>query len=605
MARHAAAKHGAPSRWPRRAKIIAPLVVLIVIAGAITAFALGRTQGHPQAAAPPTGPCALGTIRLSVGADPDAVGWLRDLAGRYTAARHEVNHQCITPEVAPLSTADAGLALRTTPVLGSTPPAVWVPESTTALNLVRATPASAAVLPATAPSIATSPMVLATTADATQAIQAAGRGPALAKAVLRAATDPHGWGALGHPDWGVMHLSVPDPETTDAGLATISAAAATVAGVAPPDLSKTMFTSSSVQGGLRALNGVTSTDQDSDALLSAARKATSEDSLRSSLGLLTVPEQDVWRYNAASPKVPLHASYPWDGSLGTDYPFVTTHGQWMDPQTNKAATDFENWLRSAPAQDQLARAGLRHADGSPGALRGTGISKATFAPTPLHGEGAAAAGRTAWALITRRVSVLGLIDVSGSMSEVVQPDGQTKLDLARAAASGSLNLFSSSDQIGLWEFSTALDGSRPYKELVPLGPVDEKIGGVDRRDASATAYKSLKATGGTALYASVLAADDAAKNNYVTHGVNTVVLLTDGRNEDASGGPDLPTLLSDLQQTAHSETPVHVITIAYGKDADTDALAKIAKASGGKSFVAPDPSTIDDVFISALGAVGS
>ncbi len=603
MARHAAARHATPSRWPRRAKIVAPIVVIVVIAGAITALAVGRSPSHPPAHQ--SGPCSLGTIRVSVGADPEVVGWLRGLTSRYVAARHEVNHECIVPEVDALSTADASLALRTTPVTGATPPAVWIPESSTALNLLRATPASADVLPATAPSIATSPLVLATSADASGAIQSAGRGPDLAKAFLHDAADPHGWAALGHKDWGPIHLSVPDPETSVTGLAAVSAAAATTAGVSAQDLAKTMFTATSVQGGLRALSHVTSTDSGTEALLASAKKATSDDALRSDVGVLTVLERDVWRYNSDSPKVPLHATYPWQGSLGADYPFVTTNGQWMDPLTRKAATDFQNWLRSAPAQAQLAHDGLRRADGSAGALRATGISKATFGPAPLHAEGAAAAGRTAWALITRRVSVLGLIDVSGSMAAVVPPGKDTKLDLAREAATGSLDLFSANDQIGLWEFSTALDGNRPYKELVPLGGAEDKVGNGTRRDASEAAYKSLQPSGGTALYASILAADDAAAQSYLKDGVNTIVLLTDGRNEDPSGGPDLPALLDHLQQTSQSDTPVHIVTIAYGKDADTDALAKIAKASGGKSFVAPDPRTIDDVFVSALGALGS
>ncbi len=603
MARHAAARHGTPSRWSRRAKIIAPIVVIVVIAGAITALAFGRSPSRP--AAQKTGPCSLGTIRVPVGADPDVVGWLQGLTSQYVAARHEVNHECIVPQVDALSTADASLALRTTPVTGATPPAVWIPESSTALNLLRANPASADVLPAGAPSIATSPLVLATSADAADAVQSAGRGPDLAKAFLKAATDPHAWGALGHKNWGPIRLSVPDPETSVTGLAAVSAIASTTAGVSPQDLSKKMFTSSSVQGGLRALSRITRTGSGTDDLLSSARKATSDDSLRSQDGVLTVLERDVWRYNSDSPKVPLHATYPWQGSLGADYPFVITDGQWMDPLTRKAATDFQNWLRSAPAQAQLAHDGLRRADGSPGGLRATGISTATFAPAPLHADGAAAAGRTAWALITRRVSVLGLIDVSGSMAATVPPGKDTKLDLARAAATGSLDLFSGNDQIGLWEFSTGLDGDKPYKELVPLGGANGKVGGVTRRDASEAAYKSLQPTGGTALYASVLAADDAAEHSYLKDGVNTIVLLTDGRNEDASGGPDLRTLLDHLKQTADGDTPVHIVTIAYGKDADTDALAKIAKASGGKSFVAPDPRTIDDVFVSALGALGS
>ena len=80
-----------------------------------------------------------------------------------------------------------------------------------------------------------------------------------------------------------------------------------------------------------------------------------------------------------------------------------------------------------------------------------------------------------------------------------------------------------------------------------------------------------------------------------------VRLLTDG--EDANSSIDLPTLLTQLKQKQDSAQPVHIVTIAYGSDANVDVLKQIAAATGGASFAAPDPRAISTVFISALSAL--
>ena len=68
--------------------------------------------------------------------------------------------------------------------------------------------------------------------------------------------------------------------------------------------------------------------------------------------------------------------------------------------------------------------------------------------------------------------VLLLVDVSGSMSEVADPDtGATKLDLAKQATITALDEFNDDDEVGLWVFSTDLgtsdDPEGQYLELVP------------------------------------------------------------------------------------------------------------------------------------------
>ena len=74
--------------------------------------------------------------------------------------------------------------------------------------------------------------------------------------------------------------------------------------------------------------------------------------------------------------------------------------------------------------------------------------------------------------------------------------------------------------------------------------------------------------------------------------------------EDTDSRVKLPQLLAMLQRppgegAAEGEVP-RLFTIAYGEEADKDALQRISKASGGQIFDASDPDKIDQVFASVI-----
>ncbi len=57
--------------------------------------------------------------------------------------------------------------------------------------------------------------------------------------------------------------------------------------------------------------------------------------------------------------------------------------------------------------------------------------------------------------------VLLLMDVSGSMGEIADPEtGATKLDLAKQATITALDEFNDDDEVGLWVFTTDLGDQR-------------------------------------------------------------------------------------------------------------------------------------------------
>jgi Ca-activated chloride channel homolog len=87
-------------------------------------------------------------------------------------------------------------------------------------------------------------------------------------------------------------------------------------------------------------------------------------------------------------------------------------------------------------------------------------------------------------------------------------------------------------------------------------------------------------------------AADQAKD-YRDTSINTIVLLSDGKNDTTHPG-DLGGLSQQLGHQNHS-TPVLVFTLAYGPDADVPTLLEIARASGAHYYDATDPNRLEEV----------
>jgi Mg-chelatase subunit ChlD len=82
---------------------------------------------------------------------------------------------------------------------------------------------------------------------------------------------------------------------------------------------------------------------------------------------------------------------------------------------------------------------------------------------------------------------------------------------------------------------------------------------------------------------------------------NTVVLFTDGRNEDADG-PSLASTLAQLTRDAKANPGqrVQIVGIAMGPDADLEALEELADATGGEAYRANSPEALQTVLFDAL-----
>lgn len=139
-----------------------------------------------------------------------------------------------------------------------------------------------------------------------------------------------------------------------------------------------------------------------------------------------------------------------------------------------------------------------------------------------------------------------------------------------------------------------------YDELTPIRRLDSP----GQREALASAATDALANrlgGGTGLYDTALAAFTKVQDTYDPSYSNSVILMTDGRNEDANS-ISLEQLLAELKKRQDPARPVLIVTIGISDDADTSALKQIAEATGGTSHIERSAADVKGVFYEAITA---
>lgn len=555
----------------------AAVVVLVVLAGA-GAFGLWRFGGSVTS-------CA-GEVKLTLAAAPEIATPLRESAALWARGAHGGGGECVAVEVNAVRSADMALAVADaggvvltglTPLVragGAAPmprvavPDVWVPDSSAWLVRVRG--AGSGLVPPQAPSIATSPVVLAMPEP-------------LAGTVGWPSAEVTWSGLLQRlaPGSG-MRIGIVEPNRDAAGLSGLVAldGAAAATGAAADQATVAV---------MRALfqNQFADTGQ----LLNRFPKSSAPEVLGATLAAAPLPEYLLLGYNAGAPAVRLAAVHVTPAPIALDYPYAVLPGIAADRV--RLADELRYHLAGEDFRARLSTANLRGPDGTAhfAAPAGTPLTTA-----PGHVDGAALNQTlSTWISVTRPARMLAIIDVSGSMAQSVSAAAGTRMDVAIEAARQGLALFDDSWQVGLWIFSTRLSGDKDYRELLPITSM-----AVQKRALEA-ALGTIKPVpnGGTGLYDTVLAAYRTVQTNWDPAFVNSIVLLTDGRDEDRNS-IGLDALLDQLQTIRDDQRPVQVIAIGIGDEVSQEELERITNTTGGGTFIARDPSAIGAIFAKAL-----
>ncbi|MPZ00198.1 MAG: VWA domain-containing protein [Actinophytocola sp.] len=443
---------------------------------------------------------------------------------------------------------------------GATPD-VWIPEST--MWLQHANDKGAWDVPVNGTSIASTPVVLALTDDA-------------AAQLGWPAVTPR-WSAVVGPDAGDFDVGIADPAWDPASLSALIALRHLAGG-------GKAYTSS-----LRHVSANATEDPETH-----YRRLPGNSGDTEPLDAFPTTEFDLLTHNVEARDVALVASYSEQPIPALDFPYIVLPDTTGAQRT--AAKDFLDRLLSERVAEAFADAGFRTPEGVALRKRGERTSSQAVQPVALPDAGEVRQLLNEWAGVNLSARIQVLLDVSGSMSAVVPGTDKTRMAATIEAAELGLRLFKPTTKIGLWLFSTYLDGTKPYRELLPVRPVSEHLSG----DGIARLRAVANQVGGnTGLYDSTLAAYRQATEHWEAGRINIVVVLTDGRNAYPEG-ITREQLLTKLGTLRDPRRPLQIIGIGIGPDVDKRELAQIAAATGGEAFTTPDPSRIQDVFYAAL-----
>lgn len=600
-----------PRRSPRPF-VVAILVAVVLIGGLRFLTTRGASSSDDGEVASAGGRCGGDELTLAVTASSEKAQLMKQLATAYTREGRAVDGRCVRVEVTSKASggAMAALAKGWDEATDGPRPDVWTPASSGWVRLLEQRTLATdrpKLIPASIPKIAASPLVIAMPRPMAQALGWPKKQLGWSD-VLELSQDDTGWARHGHPEWGQFRLGKTNPNFSTSGLnATIGAYFAATrlsSDLTEKDLASPK-TRKFVEGVERSVVHYGDTTL---TFLSNLQRADDQGAGLSYISAVTVEEKSVWDYNQGNPtgdpatlgqhpkpKVPLVAIYPKEGTLLSDHPWVVLTAPWVDDAKRKASADLLAFLQGAEARAKFQEFAFRDGQDKPGPLVNEANGLLRDEPRALLSPPAPRVLDKllrSWASLRKQATVLLVIDTSGSMGEQVAGTGRSKLELAKQAARNSLSQFASGDQVGLWMFSTQLDGETDYRELVPIGPMDSQ-----RRAQLGERIDGLQPGGGTGLYDTSLAAHQFVEGRASADDINAVVLLTDGRNED--NGISLDNLLSQLR-TEEGARSVRLFTIGYGEDADLGTLRQISQTTNAAAYDSSDPTSIDQVFTAVI-----
>lgn len=435
------------------------------------------------------------------------------------------------------------------------------------------------------------------------------------KDIEKYVADPNGWASLGKPLWGSFKIAKTNPNTSTTGLSAILGQAyaasgkskdLTVADVeAAKDFSKT-FESGTIHYGDTTGKVLTT-------LYNAGKNGTGGTNYVSAVAL---EETSLFWYNKGNPdshtvqpgetltppKEKLVAVYPSEGSLWSDNPAGVLNSPWVTADQKTAGAAFLKYLKTKNAQEVLPNYGFRPLDTSVDVSKSLNASvgidpKQPKVTLPKPSADVVSAALDQWTEIRKPSAVLELIDISGSMDDAIG-DGRSKLDGAIQGASSTLGNFRSTDEIGVWAFTTELkskvgDGVTPVYDFGPLEGNKEKVDG----SIKDLAYSNRQ---GTPLYDAISTGYDYMLKKAETGRINAIVVLSDGQDTDSKTSLDSLLVKLNKKTEGSDNSPVRIFTIAYGEGADKDTLQKISSSTGGQMFDASDATKIDEVFQSVI-----
>lgn len=393
------------------------------------------------------------------------------------------------------------------------------------------------------------------------------------KDIDKVATNPSGWAAYGHPEWGKFRWGHAHPDANSGFLAVLSevyAASGKTKGLTASDLKR-----QNVISFLRDIEGAVEhyglSNSWIDNLMHLKGPAY--------LSCAVQYENTIIQTNEEHQNTPfkLVAVYPKEGNMWTQHPVAVLNESWMTPEKEEASKEFITFLLSKDSQEKAMELGLRPImkelqlaapfDEDHGIIRDVSAFKRFTVPD----EDVLKRIRDLWEDVKMPASVILVMDTSGSMNG-------TPIDNARKGAADFIRHMKPRDQLKVVTFNNRVN------TLIDMCSIR------DCGEKAARRIEGVFAQGGTALYEAVAKTYRELKETRRRNPKRrySILVLSDGK--DTSSKMSVHDFMDILPKTEDYDVP-KIFTIAYGDEADKDLLAEIANKTNARLFT----STTEDI----------
>ncbi|MBF6227303.1 VWA domain-containing protein [Nocardia abscessus] len=526
-------RSGTRSRGVSKGPVIAVVAVVLLTAIVVGWFQLRDRAATQDSAA--AAECVEGPATLYVTADPSIAAQVRTAADSYNATQPKVRDHCARVAVtAQPSSAVVAAFTSGKPwdqALGPQP-ALWIADSTRSIESMRVP----GLIEGTPVSIAASPIVLAVPEELHRALEQAEVSwadlPRLQQGSL---------GEIGLSGWGGLRMALP---SGDATLAAATAVGSAVSGAEP-------LTEQAAQSGqvVAAISGLAADAPESSGAAGALSEITAQDA---PMHTIAATEQQL----KGLPGV--LGFRPAGSAPVADYPAALMSGAWVDKTQNLIAGRFTDYLRKPEQAQAFVAAGF-------------GSAPQTAAAVPSRGALDKVRDTLAHPVLGVRSTVL--VDVSASMGTA--EGATTRLANVLAALNSTMTVMPPEFGLGVWTFGKNLDGNTPYRVAAATAPLT-----TDQRTKISTALSSVRPDESRSdqAYPSLIAAYKSAVTGYTPGRTNSVLLITDGPDDDSTvTGTQLA---ADITAAIDRTRPVRLDVIVLG-GSGTQTLQALAQQTGG------------------------
>jgi Ca-activated chloride channel family protein len=555
----------------KRSQLLILAVAVIAVVAAVVLRADDEDQGANGATTAATAP--QGSLAVSFVYSPEKEKFLKPLIRRFNEKAPKVGGKPVFVDGQVMSSGEAEEKMAS----GDLQPVVWSPASSLWARLLNFDADRSYAGPEN-PSIVRTPLVIAMWEPMAKALGYP-RKPIGFADILRLATSPGGWRAVGRPEFGDFRLVHTNPDFSTSGLSAVVAEYYSATGK-KEGLLEDDVASSRARQRVRGIERSIVHYGDTTLFIADQMKAHGPEYASA----VAMEEVTLLNFNLKrGSQQKLVAVYPKEGTFYSDNPFVVIDAPWVSARERKAARLFQRFLAEEVTPELAAKSGFRPADPDTKPVAPIDESHGADPSQPKRVLGLPEPRvlnsiRSAWREDRKPANVMLVVDVSGSMAD------EDRLERAKQGVEGFFDEVAPTDRVGLTSFAEETNALVPLRD--PFGDGESEL---------RATVESLVAGGTTAVYDATADALGAVRKLGDPTRINAVVVMTDGADDDSDLSAD--EVVDLVSHGDESAPPVRIFTIAYSPDAEgaEAVLKRIAAGSGGQAYTGTT-SNIDAVY---------